>query len=540
MLPPVGASRRLAPFARLPDVPMNQPAPLPSSARSPARASAPLSQSILDAAHLLRELRAGRTSSETLPQLPAQRRPAAQALFFATLRHLGAAQALIHELAQRADPRSHALLSVAVAILHANLQNTEQNQATSEIYPPHIWVHQCVDAARRAGINARTGAFINACLRRLLREHASLWQRALSGRQASTARHNHPDWWVQLLQRQYPHAWQNIVQQNRIAAPMFIRVARHLKINAADFENHENISPPHCEQFKNSTQDNHKDNQLDDILNNPQYHLGHNPQRDRFIPILAQANIAATALGPDGLWLQRAVPVTALPGFETGHLSVQDTAAQLAAPLLLAGRDDAPDLADIACPTHGLRILDACAAPGGKTAHLIDIARAQGLPHVQVTALEVDARRAQRLRQTLERTRTADAACVITADAAQPSTWLGPQRDALFDAILLDAPCTASGIVRRRPDVTWLRRASDVDQLAATQAHLLRALWPLLKPRGRLLYATCSVFKQEGDYQIRDFCAQNPDAQYLPSPGHLLPCTQHDGFFYALMVKKEM
>ncbi len=185
-------------------------------------------------------------------------------------------------------------------------------------------------------------------------------------------------------------------------------------------------------------------------------------------------------------------------------------------------------------------MLDACAAPGGKTAHLLEIA------DVAVTALDVDPLRCERIRDTLGRIGLQ--ADVVAADAAQPQAWWD---GVPFDAILLDAPCTASGIVRRHPDVRWLRRASDIAQLAAQQARLLAALWPLLAAGGRLLYCTCSVFRAEGEAQMQTFVAHNKDAVLRPAPGHFLPQgganrnglpdnpeSDHDGFFYALLEKK--
>ena len=196
----------------------------------------------------------------------------------------------------------------------------------------------------------------------------------------------------------------------------------------------------------------------------------------------------------------------------------------------MSGRaaDDAP-----------LRILDACAAPGGKTAHLLERA------DCDVTALDIDARRCERIAQNLERLGLQ--ARIVVGDASRPADWWDGQ---LFDAILLDAPCTASGIVRRHPDVRWLRRPTDIAQLAAIQARLLEALWPLLRTGGCLLYCTCSVFRDEGDNQLQTFVAHHTDALLRPSPGHLLPQSgveatglpdnlsrEHDGFFYALLQK---
>jgi 16S rRNA (cytosine967-C5)-methyltransferase len=209
---------------------------------------------------------------------------------------------------------------------------------------------------------------------------------------------------------------------------------------------------------------------------------------------------------------------------------VQDGAAQMAAPLLLGGLQN----------LQGLRVLDACAAPGGKTAQLLELGVGE------VTAIDVDATRIDKIHQTL--TRIGLVAKVLTADAAQPVQWWD---GALFDAILLDAPCTASGIVRRHPDVRWLRRVTDIEQLARTQAGLLHALWPLLKPGGRMVYGTCSVFRAEGDLQVQTFLAHHTDAALLPSPGHILPffaanqeavpdnsADDHDGFFLALLEKR--
>jgi 16S rRNA (cytosine967-C5)-methyltransferase len=229
--------------------------------------------------------------------------------------------------------------------------------------------------------------------------------------------------------------------------------------------------------------------------------------------------------------------VQTLPGFAQGWVSVQDAAAQRAAGLLLDGLD-------LAKP---LRVLDACAAPGGKTAHLLEHA-GEGAP-LQVTALEIDSERAVRITETLDRLGLQ--AQLVVADAARPDTWWQQHcGSALFDAILLDAPCTASGIVRRHPDVRWLRRESDIAQLAAIQAQLLEALWPLVRAGGRLLYCTCSVFRAEGEQQVQTFLAHNTNAALLPSPGHLIPAgrdsrthvpdnpaSDHDGFFYALLQK---
>ncbi|OIQ68499.1 ribosomal RNA small subunit methyltransferase B [mine drainage metagenome] len=234
-------------------------------------------------------------------------------------------------------------------------------------------------------------------------------------------------------------------------------------------------------------------------------------------------------MGQFGVVLESACPVQRLPGFAQGWVSVQDSAAQLAAPLLLCAAGTTP----------AWRVLDACAAPGGKTAHLLELA------DVAVTALDIDPLRCARIEQNLARLGLQ--AEVITADAAEVAAWWD---GVPFDAILLDAPCSASGVVRRHPDIRWLRRHSDIAQLAALQQRLLQRLWPLLKRGGRLLYCTCSIFRAEGQQQIKSFLASNTAAALLPSPGHLLAAGEaqaatsvdnlacdHDGFYYALLEK---
>jgi 16S rRNA (cytosine967-C5)-methyltransferase len=211
------------------------------------------------------------------------------------------------------------------------------------------------------------------------------------------------------------------------------------------------------------------------------------------------------------------LPVERIPGFSAGQVSVQDVAAQRAAHCL--------DLRD------GQRVLDACAAPGGKTAHLLELA------DVSLTALDVDTARASRIAPDLERLGLR--ATVKVGDAAAPTTWWD---GGAFDRILADVPCSASGIVRRHPDIKWLRRAADLALFAEQQSRILASLWPLLAPGGKLLYATCSVFAQENDQVVAAFAAAEPSARCLPAPdgapSQCLPDAQRDGFFYALIEKQ--
>lgn len=346
-------------------------------------------------------------------------------------------------------------------------------------YAEFTLVDQAVEAAKRTPTLRRKAPLINACLRRFLREREALLAQLQDD---PVARWNHPAWWVARLRQDYPAQWQAILQADQARAPMDLRVNLR-RGTVADY-----------------------------------------------VEKLVSVGIAAQLLSGTALRLERPCPVHALPGFAEGLVSVQSATAQQAASLLLAGvRNAAP------------RILDACAAPGGKTAHLLELC-----PQAQVLALEVDAARSTRITENLQRLGLQ--ACIQVADAVATAQWW----DGIpFDAILLDAPCSASGITRRHPDVRWLRRAGDIDRLAATQDALLAALWPLLAPGGTLLYCTCSVFRQEGAERLHLFLDRYADATPLPAPGHLLPGIgglsatvrdnpdrDGDGFFFALLQKK--
>ncbi len=423
----------------------------------------------------LAAIRAGTSGGVALDAVDPELRPGVQALLFHALRWLGRGEALRRHLAKRTPPpAADALLCTALALGW---------DASRAPYEPFTLVDQTVEAAKRQAGTRAQASFINACLRRFLRERDELV--AATDREP-VAQWNHPRWWIERLRRAHPQAWQRVLEADNTAAPLTLR------INAS----------------KTSV--------------------------DQYLPALSAINLGAKRVAETGLELARARPVQQLPGFEAGEFSVQDAAAQLAAPLLLEGLT-APG-------SGGLRLLDACAAPGGKTAHLLE----RGGDRVAVTALEIDAVRSRRIDETL--VRLGLSADVRVADASRPAEWWDGRP---YDGILLDAPCTASGIVRRHPDVRWLRRESDIEQLALQQAMLLAALWPLVRPGGRLLYCTCSVFREEGSAQIDAFLAHNTDARLLPSPGHLLPQSgagargvlendlgEHDAFFYALLEKR--
>ena len=438
----------------------------------------PLARLLAHAADAVQAVRGGESLTTALERCPSAARPGAQALSFHALRWLGAAQAVRSQLAPKAPPPAvDALLLTAIALLWPG--SVAEGDAAP--YADHTLVDQAVEAARaRAKASA---SFVNAVLRRFLRERDAVVAQALREPQA---RYHHPLWWIDRLKADWPAQWQAILEADNQRAPMTLRV------NARRGD------------------------------------------ADAYVARLAQAQIAARAIGTYAVVLARPSPVGALPGFADGDVSVQDAAAQRAAPLLLG-----------AGLPSGARVLDACAAPGGKTAHLLELAE------LHLTALDADPARLKRVEETLARLDLAgpQVRCVA-ADAGMPQAWWDGQP---FDAILLDAPCSASGIVRRHPDVRWLRRPGDIATLAATQARLLAALWPLLRDGGRLLYCTCSVFKAEGQHQIDAFLQRNPRARLVThpaSPGHLLPLADNgnepaaagtspaaDGFFYALIEK---
>jgi len=350
--------------------------------------------------------------------------------------------------------------------------------AGSPPYAEHTLVDQAVTAASERA--ARSAGFVNAVLRRFVRERDDV---VAAARADPLARFNHPRWWLDRLRADWPDRWQALADADNVHAPMTLRVNARRATPAG------------------------------------------------YATTLAGRGIDAVLLGGAAIALAKPLPVAQLPGFAEGLVSVQDVNAQRAAPLLLAATLPA-----------GARVLDACAAPGGKTAHLLELA------DIDLLAIDRDGTRLARVDETLARLGLR--AQTRVADAAEPKRWWDGRP---FDAILLDAPCSASGIVRRHPDVRWLRRASDLPALAATQARLLDALWPLLAPGGRLLYATCSIFRDEGPAQIDAFLQRAGDAVVAaapPSPGQLLPLPDNDdkppspgspgsgdGFFLTLLEK---
>ena len=421
-----------------------------------------LALSLLAAAHAVAAVRNGTALPQALTQigtklqLTPQARGAMQDIAYRTLRQLGRAETLLGAMTQKQPEPAllRGLLCTSLALL---------SEPGEQVYDAFTLVNQTVDAAAAEAAIAHAKGMVNAVLRRYLREADQLLQEALRN---PVARWNYPAWWIDTAKAAYPGQWQDILQMGNSAPPMTLRV-----------------------NLRKTT--------VDD-----------------YVAQLAAQDIAVQQIGPCAIRLAQPLPVTRIPGFDQGLASVQDAAAQLAAPLL-----------DV---RNGMRVLDACAAPGGKTGHLLELA------DIDLLALDSDAKRLTRIGENLERLQLR--AQLAEGDAAKRNWWNGQP----YDRILADVPCTASGILRRHPDIRWLRRKGDTAQLTAISRQTLDNLWSMLRPGGKLLFVTCSLWPQESAGQADAF-AERHQARRLPAPGQLLPGGEHDhdGLFYALFEKPD-
>ena len=352
--------------------------------------------------------------------------------------------------------------------------------ALSELVDHPERAHMIVDEAVKAIAPVKAGAY-KGTLNAVLRRFQRERETLLATAQSTeSVRLGYPAWWIARVRAAWPAQWAEVLRQGNARAPMTLRV---------------------------------------------------NPRRtsvEAYLQVIRDAGIEATKAGGAALHLARPRPTRLLPGFAEGLVSVQDLGAQLAAPLL----DVRP----------GMRVLDACAAPGGKLAHMLELA------NCELLAIDRDAERLKAASDNLERLGLA--AQIRTADAGDAGTWWDGKP---FDRILLDAPCSASGVIRRHPDGKWLKRESDLPAHVREQSRLLDALWQGLRPGGKLLYATCSIFPDENQRQAASFLSSHPDAIPLPiapqfaaynlaselhCDGQLLPAAFHDGFYYALLGKQ--
>ncbi|WP_047049388.1 16S rRNA (cytosine(967)-C(5))-methyltransferase RsmB [Vibrio mexicanus] len=335
--------------------------------------------------------------------------------------------------------------------------------------PSHAAVGETVEATKTLRGPSLRG-LINAVLRNYLRNQEELDEIAVSH---NAGKYGHPSWILKMLQESYPQQWESIIEANNSKAPMWLRVNR-------------------------------------------QHHT-----RDEYVELLKNEDIEFTvhSEAADAIKLAAPCDVSKLPGFEKGWVSVQDAAAQLAINYLT--------------PKEGELILDCCAAPGGKTAHILEHTE-----DTEVVALDSDAKRLDRVYDNLDRLHLK--ADVICGDARYPQEWWQGEQ---FDRILLDAPCSATGVIRRHPDIKWLRRATDIEALADLQREIIDAMWQQLKPGGTMVYATCSITPQENALQVKAFLERTADATLLGSdpeqPGRqILPGDEDmDGFYYAVLEK---
>lgn len=384
-----------------------------------------------------------------------------QELCFGVMRTLPQLEALIGKLMERPLTGKQRVLHYLIMVGLYQLLYTR--------VPAHAALAETVAGAEVLKRGNLKG-LLNGVLRQFQRQRDTLLADVDQGPQ----RYWHPGWLLRRLQTAWPEQWQQIVEANNQRPPMWLRVNRQ------------------------------------------------HQSRDAWLAQLAeQEKTAFTADAPDALRLESPAPVTQLPGFEQGWVTVQDLSAQRCALLLE--------------PQDGETILDLCAAPGGKTTHILEIA-----PQAKVMAVDIDEQRLHRVRENLQR--LGMQADVRQGDGRMPAAWCD---DRQFDRILLDAPCSATGVIRRHPDIKWLRRDRDIAELAALQKEILDAIWPRLKSGGTLLYATCSVLPQENQHQISAFLAAHDDAvavtlpQGQPNGWQVFPTPDGgDGFFYAKLTKK--
>lgn len=419
-----------------------------------------LAFALVTAAGLIADVVNGITLTDALATLWARRpdtppgvRGAILDLAYGTLRDYGRQDFILDQLLEKPLPEP------VQSLLRIALHRLDVRPDTA-----HTTVDQAVEAAATL-LDGKFKGVANGVLRNALRQTTEL---RVAADADMVAEHRHPPWWIRRLKTQYPKDWRAILVAGNTHPPMALRI--------------------------NSLRS----------------------SRQEVLDSFADDGLSVRVLANGALLLEKPVPVSRLPSFAEGCISVQDAGAQFAAQHL--------DVDD------GQRVLDACAAPGSKTCHILELA------DVDLTAVDADATRTRRISDNLSRLGLA--ATVKAADCRDLDSWWDGQP---FDRILADVPCSASGVVRRNPDIKWLRRGGDIARFAAQQAEILEALWRVLAPGGKMLYATCSVFAEENRDQVVAFAARHPDCRRQPIAGQLdcqyLPCTDHDGFFYALLEK---
>jgi 16S rRNA (cytosine967-C5)-methyltransferase len=413
---------------------------------------------------VLQQVQEGVSLTVAMQSVAPALRPAVQSITFQALRRGYWVHEVLNQYVQKSPP------GLTLYLLWAAISLVPEKNRDA-MYPTHTLVNEAVNATNLDADLGYAKGLINAVLRRILRND-KIYQEISEDDNPS-----YPDWWLRKLKFAYPKELDSIIACSREKPPLILRL------------NQRQIS-------------------TDDAKKTYLSELDAAGLAFKKIKPIANTNIAM------GLELSAAVPVAQIPGFFNGSCSIQDAGAQLAAQLLN--------------PAKNSRVLDACAAPGGKAAQLLEQF------DIELDALEIDPVRAKRIEENFARLKLSGGN-VLIGDAALPKTWF---KGELYDAILADVPCSASGIVRRHPDIPYLRQEGDIKNLQVAQRKILTALWGVLKPGGRLLYVTCSIFPDEGELQAKWWVSAMPNALRLDAPGQLLPTKHHDGFFYALFEKK--
>lgn len=425
-----------------------------------------LSKALVASAKVLEQVHEGSSLTVSIQLVSLTLRPAVQSITFQALRRGFWVHEVLNQYLQK-TPSGLTKYLLWAAIALIPEKDREPMYAT------HTLVNEAVNATQLDKTMSYAKGLVNAVLRRILRS-PDIYKEISEEENPS-----YPDWWLNKLKKSYPSEYQEIIRCSREKPPLIIRLNQR-QLN----------SPEKIKKYQTSLHD----------------------AGIEFEPLIEISGVKLDT----AFLIKKPVPVNQLPGFFQGNCSVQDAGAQLAAHLL--------------APENNSKVLDACAAPGGKSAHLLE------LFDIQLDALEIDPTRAKRIEENFSRL-SLSGAKVLVGDASEPKAWFDGE---LYDAILADVPCSASGIVRRHPDITYLRQEADIKNLQITQRKILTALWSLLKPGGKLLYITCSIFPEEGELQVRWWLNNVPDAVRLDAPGQLLPAMNHDGFFYALFEKSKI
>jgi 16S rRNA (cytosine967-C5)-methyltransferase len=452
-------------------------------------ASAPLAQLLFASAEALASVHAGRSLTQALGLVNLSLRSGVQALTYYAMRHWGLATALRDWAVKKPleNPLTVELIALSLLLLDVSMQMHDSTEPASPqnpyldqapLYGAHTLVDQSVQAARmaRSGqkpVGLEAQAKLVNAVLRRFQRERSLFLAAVQN--DALAVYAFPLWWQQKLKKQYPNQFIEIMHASRLPPQLTLRVNR-----------------------RRATQ-------------------------QEVMTAFIEKGYTAQAISEWAVVVQGGGAIERMPGYEQGWWSVQDLGAQYAAPQLNL--------------KAGMRVLDACAAPGGKAAHILEIA------DVDLTAIDLSAARIERVQESLTRLGLdGNNVTILPADILNPSAWWNGQP---YDAILADLPCSGSGVVKHHPDILWLRRQQDVANLARQQKSMLDALWPLLKPSGYLLFVTCSIFTEEGERQIEQFLSRWPDAKRCEAPGILLPQSatgegqaSHNGFFYALLERR--